>query len=99
MSKHAFGYCDRTGFRYDLKDLVEQYEDRQPTGLMVGKDVLDKDHEQYDIGNLTLDDPKALTNPRPDQTMLESRRLWSWKPVGMVGLGMTASVGRVKVIT
>ena len=26
----AFGYCDRTGFRYPLKDLVPEVQERCP---------------------------------------------------------------------
>jgi hypothetical protein len=36
--KYAFGYCDLTGFRYPIKDLVPQIKNGRPTGLRVGKD-------------------------------------------------------------
>ena len=93
----AFGYCDRTGFRYPLKDLVPQYENGKPTGLLVGKDMVDIDHEQLRIGEVDASDPQSLKNPRPDQGLEESRRLYSWNPVG-VHLKMTGSVGRVTVV-
>ena len=32
--KYAFGFCDRTGFRYKLKDLVPQVKAGRMTGLM-----------------------------------------------------------------
>ena len=41
--KHAFGICDRTGFRYDIKDLVFEVENGVRTGLRVGYDVVDID--------------------------------------------------------
>ena len=44
--KHAFGFCDLTGFRYPLKDLVPQIVDGRPTGLRVGKDVNSPDQPQ-----------------------------------------------------
>ena len=34
--KKAFGMCDRTGFRYNLRDLVPQIEDGRPNGMLVG---------------------------------------------------------------
>lgn len=106
--KHAFGYCDRTGFRYPLKDLVEQIENRRPTGLRVGKDVVDKDHPQLQLGEVVATDPYPLKDPRPDLNTTESRALWAWDPVGggvtgfgtrTVGLDMTGNVGRVTVET
>jgi len=106
--KYAFGYCDRTGFRYAKKDLVPQIENQRPTGLMVGKDVLDKDQPQLQLGKIRMDDPQALRNPRPDQSLDESRQLFAWNPVGggitplgsrTVGLDMEVLSGRVTVIT
>jgi hypothetical protein len=97
-AKKAFGFCDRTGFRYPLKDLREQYVNRKPTGLLVGKDVLDIDQEQLRLGEVNASDPQSLRNPRPDTNLSESRALWSWNPVGMVGLDMKTYVGRVTVV-
>jgi hypothetical protein len=97
-NKNAFGYCDRTGFRYPLNDLVEQYENQKPTGLLVGKDMVDIDQEQLQIGEVDANDPQTLENPRPDQTQAQSRALWSWKPVGLNMPAMAASVGKVTVV-
>jgi len=44
--KHAFGFCDRTGFRYKLSDLKPEFRAGVKTGLLVGKDVWDKDQPQ-----------------------------------------------------
>ena len=103
MSSHAkgskaFGFCDRTGFRYPLKDLVPQYENLRPNGLLVGKDMVDIDHEQLQLGRVDASDPQTLEDPRPDKELAESRRLASWNPVGAVGLGARAYVGRVKIV-
>ena len=106
MSKLAYGFCDRTGFRYPLNELVEQFENRKPTGLLVGRDVVDKDHEQLRLGEVKTDDPKPLKNPRPDPDLKTSRAMSAWNPVGggvtefgsrTVGLDMSAEVGRVTV--
>ena len=106
--KYAFGYCDRTGFRYKLKDMVEQYKGGRPTGMRVGKDVVDEDQPQLQLGRLRTLDPQALRNPRPDTGEAESRKLYAWDPVGggnsalgsrTVGLDITSAVGKVTVST
>tara|TARA_R110002020_G_scaffold136757_1_gene305221 strand:+ start:355 stop:702 length:348 start_codon:yes stop_codon:yes gene_type:complete len=106
--KHAFGFCDRTGFRYKLKDLVPQIENLRPNGLLVGRDVVDEDQPQLQLGRLRTADPQALRNPRPDTSEAESRKLYAWDPVGggntalggrTVGLDITAVVGKVTVST
>ena len=102
----AFGFCDRTGFRYPLKDLVQQYENGRPNGLRVGRDVVDIDHEQLKLGKVKASDPQTLKDPRPDKDLTESRALSAWNPVGggvtvmgsrTLGLDMTLKVGRVTV--
>ena len=106
--KKAFWFCARTGFRYPLKDLVPQIENGRPNGLLVGRDVVDEDQPQLQLGRLNMDDPQALRDPRPDTGEAESRKLYAWDPVGggnsalggrTVGLDITAVVGKVKVNT
>ena len=106
--KRAFGFCDRTGFRYPLKDLVPQIENGRPNGLLVGRDVVDEDQPQLQLGKLRTLDPQSLRNPRPDTAQAESRRLYAFDPVGggnsalggrTVGLDITAVVGKVTVST
>ena len=106
--KHAFGFCDVTGFRYALRDLVPLIRDGRDTGFRVGFDVLDKDNPQYELGRMKMSDPQALRNPRPDNALEESRRLGAFDPVGggitelgsrTVGLDITGEIGRVTVVT
>ena len=106
--KYAFGYCDLTGFRYPIKDLVPQIKNGRPTGLRGGKDVVSPDQPQLQLGRLRLDDPQALRNPRPDQSLEESRKFFAFDPVGggvtslgsrTVGLNIEAEVGQVTVTT
>ena len=105
--KKAFGFCDRTGFRYPLKDLVPQIENGRPNGLLVGRDVVDEDQPQLQLGRLNMNDPQALRDPRPDQGEAESRRLYAFDPVGggvtefgssTMGLDIKGEVGKVKVV-
>jgi len=95
--KYAFGYCDKTGFRYPLKDLVDEYKDGVRTGFRVGKDVVDPDQPQNFLGRVKINDPQSLRNPRPDTSLVESRQLWGWNPVGNAAQYMVGSVGRVTV--
>ena len=106
--KYAYGFCDVTGFRYALKDLVPLIRDGRDTGFRVGFDVLDKDNPQYELGRMKMSDPQALRNPRPDTSLEASRILGSFYPVGggvtelgsrTVGLDITGEIGRVTVVT
>jgi hypothetical protein len=65
--KYAFGFCDRTGFRYSLDQLVDEYQNGVRTGMRVGFDVVDPDHPQNFLGRVRTDDPQSLLNPRPDK--------------------------------
>lgn len=65
--KHAYGICDKTGFRYKLKDLVYEYKDGHRTGFRVGRDVVDPDHPQNFLGRVKINDPQALKDPRPNR--------------------------------
>ena len=104
--KYAFGFCDRTGFRYKLKNLVPQVKAGRMTGLMVGKDMLDEDQPQNFLGRLgSYADPEALRDARPDIAQDTSRRLFAFDPVGNGGAGgggnliAHGQVGMVKVTT
>ncbi len=105
-STEPYGFCDRTGFRYPLSELVEQWENGEPNGLLVGRDMMDIDHEQLRIGEVDASDDQTLDNPRPDTSQTASRGLWAWNPVGggvtslgsrTVGLSMSVAVGKVSV--
>ena len=105
--KRAFGFCDRTGFRYKLTDLVPQIENQRPTGLLVGRDVVDVDQPQLQLGRIAFTDNEALRNPRPDRALDKSRALFAFNPVGggvtelgsfTVGLDIQGNLGEIKVV-
>ena len=96
-AKYAYGFCDKTGFRYPLKDLVPEYNNGVKTGFLVGRDVVDPDQPQNFLGRIKINDPQSLRNPRPDTSLLESRSLFGFDPVGNDAVFMTASVGKVTV--
>jgi hypothetical protein len=100
----AYGFSDRSGRRYPLKDLVRQFENLRPNGLLVGKDEVDIDHEQLQLGRVRANDPQTLEDPRPDRELLPSQALFAWNPVGggvtefgsrTVGLDVLIRTGRV----
>ena len=97
--KYAFGFCDKTGFRYPLKDLTYEYNNGIKTGFLVGKDVSDPDQPQNFLGRLKIFDPQSLQNHRPDTSQKESRSLFGWNPVGNPAQYMIGSVGKVTVNT
>tara|TARA_R110000824_G_scaffold58536_1_gene158142 strand:- start:973 stop:1494 length:522 start_codon:yes stop_codon:yes gene_type:complete len=65
--KHAYGICDRTGFRYPIKELIFEVVNGVKTGLKVGADVADRDHPQNFLGRVKIDDNQSLKDPRPDR--------------------------------
>jgi hypothetical protein len=95
--KYAFGYCDKTGFRYPLSDLVPEFNNGVRTGFLVGRDVVDPDQPQNFLGRLKIFDPQSLRNPRPDTSLQESRGLFGWNPVWNDAQYMTAEVGTVNI--
>ena len=102
--KYAFGFCDRTGFRYKIKDLVPQIKAGRMTGLMVGRDMLDKDQPQNFLGKIgKYTDAQSLRNPRPDTSLTESRGMFAFDPVGNgnanidANLTTQSSVGTVTI--
>ena len=58
--KRAYGYSDRTGFRYRLRDMIKEWN-----GLKVGPDEYEAKHPQLEP-NYPGPDPTALYEPRPD---------------------------------
>jgi len=81
--KHAIGFCDRCGFQFKLKELKKETSDQIWTGNLVCEECFDVDQPQLQLGRIPMDDPQALKNARPDQSLIESRDIyWGWNPVG-----------------
>jgi|TARA_R110000737_G_scaffold127768_1_gene160314 hypothetical protein len=97
--KHAFGFCDRCGFRFDLSALQWEFEDKRRNGLRVCSPCLDPDHPQLQLGRFRIYDPQTLDSPRPDLSQAESQGLFGWDPVGNVDTSATGHVGQVTVTT
>jgi hypothetical protein len=95
--KLSFGMCDNCGQRYDLKDLKIQIVAGRATNLRNCPYCLDKDHPQYFVGRVPINDPIALLNPRPDTAQVVSRELWGWNPVGNPAVYGTGQVGVIRL--
>tara|TARA_R110000744_G_scaffold78090_1_gene154075 strand:+ start:127 stop:1005 length:879 start_codon:yes stop_codon:yes gene_type:complete len=61
----AFGFCDRCGFRYNLKELRTETVNLSSTNLRVCPVCWDPDQPQNMLGRIPVDDPQALRDPRP----------------------------------
>ena len=94
--KYAYGFCDRTGFRYPLSELVYEVVNGKRTGLRVGRDQFDGSHPQDQPLRRRLDDPKSLHDPRPDTT---TETLFGWGPVGNPAQSVIINTGKVTVNT
>lgn len=107
--KHAIAECDRCGFRYKLKELKDTTVNDKQTGLKVCPTCWEDDHPQNKQGRYPVNDPQAVENPRPDNSVPESNYYqWGWAPVGLSeknspGLDnkllSTGEVGAVTVLT
>lgn len=95
--KHAFGICDKSGFRYKLGDLVWEIQNGKKTGFRVGKDIVDPDQPQNFLGRVKINDPQSLRDPRPDYA--PGNGLFGWNPVWNPIQNMVGSVGAVTVVT
>ena len=73
--KYAYGICDKTGFRYPIKELVFEMRNGVRTGLKVGYDVVDPDHPQNFLGKFKVDDSQSLLDARPDRIEPATERL------------------------
>ena len=80
VGKHAYGICDKTGFRYKLSDLVFEIKNGTRTGMRVGKDVVDHDHPQNFIGRVRVSDGQSLANARPNRLEPDVINLLQDKP-------------------
>ena len=96
--KYAYGISDRSGFRYRLKDMKQEWN-----GLLVGPDEFEPKHPQIMVSRHAAD-PQALRNARPEPDIEAERVIqYGFNPVGYSdynnlvpnNLVVTASLGTV----
>ncbi len=87
-SKNALGLCDVCGFQYKLKELQPLFVKGRNTHMHACEECWSPDHPQLKLGEFPVNDPQAIRNPRPDQSLgasgpYSSRGVqWGWNPVG-----------------
>tara|TARA_Y100001937_G_scaffold31958_2_gene45729 strand:+ start:855 stop:1676 length:822 start_codon:yes stop_codon:yes gene_type:complete len=75
--KYAYGISDRSGFRYRLRDMRQEWN-----GLLVGKDEFEEKHPQL-FPIRVRPDGQALRKARPEITLDQERIIqYGFNPVG-----------------
>ena len=112
--KKAIALCDICGFQYKLRELKSLVVKNVDTNLKACPECWNEDQPQNMLGEFPVNDPQALRNPRPDQSLgvagnTSSRDIqWGWNPVGAGAdpYGLTpnilltvGSVGQVTITT
>lgn len=94
-NNRAFGFCDRCGFRYDLKRLKKFYILGKLINEKVCPECWDPDHPQNWVGvlgsQMVSNDPQALYEPRPDTNLNDSRGFFAWAPVATQQVDFTVN--------
>jgi hypothetical protein len=92
----SFGYCDRCGFRFDLKKLKNEVVKTKQTQIRSCPECWSPDQPQLQLGMYPVSDPIAIRDPRPDTNTWyasgvntggypsEGSRVieWGWAPIG-----------------
>jgi len=105
----ALALCDICGFQYKLRELRSTIKKGKITDIKACPECWNPDHPQLHLGEIPVEDPQALRNPRPDSAELVSSRdfQWGWNPVGFNNndgltpdnLEATGGLGTVTVTT
>lgn len=96
--KHAYGFCERCGFRYPYGELKAEAYKGVPKHNRVCPDCWDEDHPQNFVGTFVVDDPQALRRPAPDVGLAEINAFPTIY-VQAYGMWMQIQVGEVVVTT
>lgn len=64
--KYSIAECDRCGQRYKLKELKKLVVKTKLTNVKVCPSCWDPDHPQLQLGLYPVNDPQAVSEPRPD---------------------------------
>ena len=99
--KKAFGFCDRCGFRYGLKQLKTYMIMGKRINMRVCPECWEVDHPQNWVGVIgaqkVANDPQALRNPRPDTNLNASRGLFAFNPVASQQITTTLNAVNVTI--
>lgn len=101
--KRAHGFCDRCAQRYPLKKLKTYLIKGHIVNMRVCPSCRDPDHPLNWLGILgaqkVANDPQALRNPRPDNSMADSRTLTGTNPVPLVAMTQQKVYSSINSVT
>lgn len=72
--KRALAICDICGFTCKLRELRDIVVKGRDANLKACPECWDPDHPQLHLGELRIEDPQALRDPRPDSAELPAVR-------------------------
>jgi hypothetical protein len=87
-SQKVNALCDVCGFKYKLRELRNLFVKGQDTNIKACPECWNADQPQLRLGEFPVDDPQAVRDPRPDQSLGESGEYssrgiqWGWNPIG-----------------
>ena len=94
--KNSIAECDRCSFRFKLSELKKLTIKTKQVSIKVCKSCWEQDHPQLQLGMYPIADPKAVREPRRDNSYAvsgeaaggslgEGSRVieWGWAPVGL----------------
>ena len=71
-AKRTIAECDICGFQYKLKELRNIVTNGNDTNIKACRECWSGDHPQNRLGKYPVNDPQALRDPRPDQSLGEA---------------------------
>jgi|TARA_R110000751_G_scaffold58249_2_gene123072 hypothetical protein len=87
-SQRVIALCDVCGFQYKLRELKNLIVKGRDTNVKACRECWNPDQPQLRLGEFPVNDPQAIRDPRPDQSLgpsgdFSSRGIqWGWAPVG-----------------
>jgi len=88
-SRNALAICDVCGFEYRLRQLKNLVVKGIETQVKACPECWNPGQPQLMLGTFPVDDPQAIRNPRPDQSIVPAGNFssiniqWGWDPVGL----------------
>mgnify|MGYP003624412029 FL=1 len=88
-SQRVIALCDVCGFQYKLRELKNLIVKGRDTNVKACRECWNPDQPQLRLGEFPVNDPQAIRDPRPDQSLgpsgdFSSRNIqWGWNPVGL----------------
>ena len=95
---HAYGICERCGFRYDLGEMKAETFKGVSKKNLVCPDCWDQEHPQDYLGTFKVFDPQALRRPAPDIGLDETNAFPTIRTL-VPGLWLQIDIGNVVVTT